>query len=78
MFLTSAPVLCLKDGWGLHCGGLENVLFQARVYPRNPAWIKSLPGCCGDEGGLALGHPFWQVWGFGEKMLYYGEKLLPR
>ena len=51
MFLTSAP-------------GLENVLFQVRVYPRNRAWIKSLPGCCGNEDRLALGHPVSASLGF--------------
>ena len=76
-FWPPLPSFALRTGGVCVVGGLQNVLFQARVYPRNPAWIKSLPGCCGDEGGLALGHLFRRVWGFGEKMLYYRETLLP-
>ena len=33
--------------------------------PGSPTRYKSLPIFCGDEGGLALGHPFWWRLEFG-------------
>jgi hypothetical protein len=67
-FMTSAPVLYLEDRCGLF---FEPLAFCARVFKEYFAPNRSLDEeprleqiftwFYGDEGGSALGRPFWQV-----------------
>jgi hypothetical protein len=68
-FLTSTPVRYLEDGWDLLFlapgvflrGFLKEFFAPNRSLDEEPRLEQIFTWFYGDEGGSALGRPFWQV-----------------